>query len=436
MNLNATQNVMRAMWQKATAKIVWLCLFGAVGLRIFYFSNTYYGFRAHDVQYHNDYVMHVAKFFTIPRASEGYEFYQCPLYYFLTGAWLKLALNAGLIEKSAFENTAISSLIISSLTVLVAFLIARVIWTSREDAAWQASFLAIISSLPGLVFMCGKSLSNDYLFCLLSFLFYWQIAIFWQSGKPLNWWLAQIIVALAILTKGSGLTLLAIAYPCVLFKKGISKISKLLTILGSIVWLAISCGWYALWRIIVDGQRELIGNAANFDPHASSRLPDSFECLFRFSPIAVLQSPFNDLDAHHTLEYFWEFLFRSVFFGEWNLTNQYANLARATEFFGMVLISFAIWGITHDCLRRQFFLPALLTLLVEAISLWSYRFRLATIAIQDFRLIPAIAIPLTYYAISAVRESKGIIRLLGVTAIVGFVVSCLLTIFVIVKTLE
>jgi hypothetical protein len=245
---------------------------------------------------------------------------------------------------------------------------------------------------------------------------------FWQTGRDADWRANLVTVIAAVMTKGNGLLLVVTSFVILLFKTGIVFWKKIWRLLLASFALFVSCGWYYFWRMVLDQKPELCGNFTPFpDPYASMN--------YVFDPIRILNSPFNDIawsiqDPAVRPQNFWEFLFRSAFFGEWMFP--FKIIGALTEGLAMVLLIYAAYGIYVDFRKKEIFWPGFVTLFVQVISLWLYRVRLgAGSSMNNFRYIPIIVVPILYYLILGVRSCPGWVRSVGIACMTVFGICCL-----------
>ena len=421
-------------------KILLVCAVLCLGiyLRSYYFFGTPFAERSHDFSAHLDYVVFVLQHGTIPSSQAGFEYYQPPLYYYLTAAFSLISGLFGAPRLSGIRTneyvsmyTTLVTPAYSILTLLVSALIARRLFRFRTEFRWRLTFIFFMAVFPGLILMGSQSLNNDLLLLFISYIFFWQLTCFWQTNKSSNWRAATLAAAVAILTKGNGLLLPVSLFGSLLMRKGSLLRDKATKLKSALIWLSALCGWYYIWRWMFDKQSELCGNRS---------IMDEPSCLFwtpyQFNPMAVVLNPFMIVWEKISLyeirpERFWEALFKSYFFGEWNFT--FYAVGWLTELLAMVLLLYGIYGVYHEFRKQKVFYPALITLIAQLGGLWLYRLRLGYFtALADFRYVPITLIPIFYYVINGVRAARGSLRALGIAVMVVFGICCLMDTFLVV----
>ncbi|HEY9683879.1 MAG TPA: glycosyltransferase family 39 protein [Oculatellaceae cyanobacterium] len=399
-----------------------LCL--GVALRFYYYFQTPYGVRVHDQLCHLEYVGYVMDHGTIPSGGGGFEYYQPPLYYFAAAGFGKLIEATGIPQwPTLTEYVPYLALGCSILTLFVAALISMRLYRLQNEIVWRLAFVYYMAVFPGLIFMGAKSINNDTFLLLFSYIVFWQLLCFWQTGNNANWRASLVSLAAACLTKGNGLLLIVSGFGTLLFQRNLSSTGKFAKLIGAFIFLLVSCGWYYYWRMVLDQKPELCGN---FTPQMDP--PGTMFSIYTFNPVSVLLNPFNDI-AHFLvgLQFlpfnFWEFLFRSFFFGEWMFP--FVAVGTLTELLAMILMIYAGYGIYLDIKNRQIFLPGLITLVIQILGLWIYRIRLGyTSSMNNFRYIPIVMVPIFYYVIAGVRATSGWVRNVGIFSMICFGVLC------------
>ncbi|HEY9756233.1 MAG TPA: hypothetical protein V6C97_13790 [Oculatellaceae cyanobacterium] len=399
-----------------------LCL--GLGIRLSYYLQTPFGRRVHDLNGHIEYVRYVMDHATIPPSNGGFEFYQPPLFYFIAAIFTRIVKAFGV---STGEAVSTFVPLITLACALAAFVFAALVGTRlfrlQSEVNWRIAFVYFMAVFPGLVFMGGKGVNNDCLLLLLSYMFFWQLTCFWQTGKGSYWRAGLITMAASVLAKGNGILSIPTGFICLFLKSDYRLSLKIRRFMQGVFWLLVSCGWYFLFRIVFDHQTELCGNVSWLNDPPSVRWS-----AFEFSPLAVLITPFNHVWEKIPSfilqpERFWEFLFRSAFFGEWWF--EFDLLGSATELLAMVLLLYALYGILFEIRQKHIFWPGLVTLVVQVLGIWLYRIRLGYFsAINNFRYIPVVLMPIIYYTFVGIRATSGGVRYVGIICLCAFGVCC------------
>jgi hypothetical protein len=406
-----------------------------IALRIFYYVSSGEGWWSHDYPAHIEYLVYVLKHWAIPPTQGGFVYYHPPLYYFLLAAFSRitemmgappLTGSATAVPVSAY--VLMLSPVFSILTLFFAALIGIRLFRFRTEFWWRLAFVYYMAVFPGLIFMGAKCINNDMLLLLFSYIFFWQLACFWQTGKSANWRATFLTAAAACLSKGNGVLLIVAAFGSLLLKKSCTMRDKARKMMSATIWLLIICGWYGLWRIVFDKQSELCGNAVRYlEPHSLYWTP------FQFNPLSVVLNPFviawQRFSAYEVFpERFWETLFKSYFFGEFNFT--FHSMASLTELLAMVLLLYGLYGIYLEVRKRQIFYPCLIVLISQLGAVWLYRLRLGYFSgLGDFRYVPITLVPIFYYTINGIRATSGFLRYTGIFFLVALGICCFKDIF-------
>ena len=97
-------------------------------LRFIYLAYTPYRVRGHDVIPHLDYIRYVAEHFAIPPRADGWQFYQPPLYYFLSAIWFRIGEGINRIEDALIGDLQLFAFVISLAVLGIAIWIGRMLF--------------------------------------------------------------------------------------------------------------------------------------------------------------------------------------------------------------------------------------------------------------------------------------------------------------------
>ncbi len=369
---------------------------GGIALRIVYFLSTSYTVHAYDWDGHVEYVRYVAAHFLIPQAQKGWEFYQPPLYYFLTGTMMRAGQWIGRGGGQLLEDTRVISLALAIGGVLLGVWLGRLLFPEKRSRPAVALFAALLAAAPGLVFFSSR-ITNDTLFVPLSFLWFGTLLSWWKQGRPLQWHLSSVLLALCLLTKSNALPYLPIAFVCLAVRPGLRLRERVrLGLLGGGI-IALLSGWIFVLRFLVERETFIVGNRLN----GAMGVTNTPGHLLSFNPFRILAHPFNDNwnDANGR-QYFWEYLFKSAVVGEWNFGTALRPLTLLLQLFRLLVLGLTAIGLvaeTRPRWRRMF--PVLLTLVILLGAALAYRVRSPFSANQDFRFIPLVIVPAAFYAV-------------------------------------
>ncbi len=371
--------------------LAWIFLFGVL-LRVIYVLWTPYPVRAYDVDGHLEYIQYVVDHLLIPKSSEGWEYNQPPLYYFLMAPIVMVGKMLTIVPPNIWPIVQWSSLLLSIGTLLVAGWIGHMLFKGKQ--LWQQSlFLAVIAVFPGLIFFASR-ITNDTLLSFLSFLFLAFLIRWWQLGTMRDWLLSTFILALAILTKTSALPFVMLIALCLVFHPRWKMPQKVLAGVWAFLMLSILTGWYFFLRFIIEGESSLINSGLN----SGLAVVNTFSHLTVFNPLQIVAHPYNnDWADGERRQFFWEYLFKSVFVGQWQLGPRMFSFTVLLESCSLVLLAVSALGFWNDLYRHlEERLPYLLTLGALLGSAFFYRFDYPYGCNQDYRFIPLLAAPVAY----------------------------------------
>lgn len=394
----------------------------AVGvfLRLFYTAVTPYFMRTYDLHGHMEYISYLREHWRMPVSGAGWEFHQPPLYYALSALWLEAGQWMGRNILPLVRDLQNAALLLSIGTFAAGLWIGRRLFRPEERAA-SLLYAGFLATLPGLIFL-GSRISNDPLAHFLAFLAFGLLLAFWQEGGKQRWYGLCALLGAALLTKLTALPLVAAAAACLLFSPRCTPREKCrMALAGACIVIAIF-GGVALVRMFEE--KGLFGNPMN--PVLS--VENSPKHLLSFSPANAISLPFNN-NWSDTLrrQYFWEYLLKSSFFGEWNFIQRIGFLGSYIMLVAVLLLPYGLTGCyTEYWKKRAATLPLWLTGLLLLGILLSYRLLRAYSPNQDFRFIALIAIPAAYAVARGIESSTGILRTCGRGFAVGLMGLCAL----------
>jgi hypothetical protein len=209
-----------------------------------------------------------------------------------------------------------------------------------------------------------------------------------------------VAAALALLTKDSGLVLLAVLFLLLVSRRDLPWRRKLARAgVGALIVLVLT-GWYPLLRFLAEHdirQTLSLGNAM-MNPRLTvgNHLAD----YVTFNPVAMLRLPFNDTwwDVARR-QNFWEFFFRSAFFGEFSFAKQrgIAVAILVCGFLALPILARGLWRAVRE--RHPSLAPLLLTTFLLLAAALAYRWLHPASPNQDFRFSILLCIPLAYFAV-------------------------------------
>ena len=366
-------------------------LFGlAVSLRLLYFLATPAGIRAYDLNDHMDYVKHSLNTFALPAAIDGWEFYQPPLYY-----WI-ISISIHLLRLFHFPATSLSELamlitfVISLFTVTIGFAALVCSQSGKNSRGILLTGAALIATFPGLI-MSTVRVNNDSLAIAMATTCLWCVMNWWKTDK-FSWWLAGIFAfCLGVLSKLNILTILPVIVLLPFLKKRFSpemKIKHLATGLGLILFVTLS---YGSVRFLNEGKSlSVLGNAKSpmriYDKQLFIRKVDT--SFVTFNPKAIIEFPkAHSRNDQYRRWAFLEYLFKTAFFGEFDIPPSLLIHAKLLLFSGMLALPLLL----VQLVLINSSLPIVLFILTGFAGVVFFRYRSLVSPSQDFRYLSPMA---------------------------------------------
>ncbi len=414
-------------FKKALQPVVLAVVFCA-GLALIYNIRFAYSHFSYDADGHVNYIVFLREMWAIPPpegyGAEGWQFYQPPLYYFFVALWW--VIGGGVFGRSQWwliQDTETISWAIMAMTLGVVAWLSSMLFRSEKEKGLAALQVLLFGVIPGVVFMSSR-ITNDVALFFFSSLFLAFLYRWWQNPQSRTWVLLWLIAAAALLSKSNGMALVPIALIALLFRRRISLLAKAGLGGFGVLLVAVSIGWYAFLRAVVHGQNVLVGNLGAL--HIGLHFDAHWWQLLVFNPIALFFHPFNNpWSDEFRRQYYWEYLYRSAFFGEWDFGHKATVMAALLLIAGTPLVVAGVYGI-YRCVRKDWYaqVPLLATMLVFFAEGIAYRTVAPYGCNQDFRFIAPVIIPCTYYAIMGITQAPKRLQQPLWQAFTVFVVSC------------
>ncbi|MBE2203756.1 MAG: glycosyltransferase family 39 protein [Chthoniobacterales bacterium] len=403
------------------ALILWI----ATGLRLLYVLGTPYFLRTYDLGGHLSYIKFVAEHFRLPPHNLGWETFQPPLYYIVSAfcSWIALFFGSG--SEGVMQSLQWESFGISLFTICATVWIARILYPPPDHR--RLWLLGIVAVFPSIVYYSSR-INNDVLFGLISFIWLGVLLVFWRHP---SWkWLLRLAIAtgLGLLTKSSALVFIPITLTMLCVMRFVPWKRKALI-------AAIFCGIslliyspYLLRRAAEskDPSSFVVGNLNGLADEL--KLTPKVSNILTFDPAEVIKQPFTwSSPDNPRRDYFWEYFFRSSFFGEWKQPDEYLVIARTIVVAAMLMLPFIVLGACsslrkHDsygwplgiCLGG--FLGSQITWLVMEPFACG----------QDFRYFIAIIIPLGFFLLEGFQVAPKMLKALGYLVLGFLLANCAL----------
>jgi hypothetical protein len=413
----------RPLWERAAATLI----IGGGFLRVFYLLVTPYWIRGHDTDGHIEYIRFIHDHWSLPVPDKGWEFWQPPLYYFVNAVWLRFVDIFHVPDITALFTIQLWSLALSVATLFILVWIARTMIAAEDRPAGIPLFIALAASFPALIFQASR-INNDVLAIPLMLLALAFICAWWKTGKERHWILAAVAIGLGLLTKNTALLLLPIAFGCLLFKKTYSWKKKGVYAAVTLLIVVVLAGWFSVYRKTQDASQSLIiGNTQTLN--SGLRVANNAQAYTVFNPIKVLQIPYNDAwnDASRR-QYFWEYWYRSAFFGEFSFGDDRKLMASWLLFWGLVLTVVCFIGLVRSMLKwRTLYecLPLFFGFFVFPLGHLFFRYQFPYSSSEDFRYaVPVLASVFFFITTAILRTRSVVLRQIAVFSVVIFAGLC------------
>ncbi|HRH93348.1 MAG TPA: hypothetical protein PKV72_02330 [Candidatus Peribacteria bacterium] len=397
---------------------------GGLVLRLMYVIATPFRTRSYDVGGHLEYIEYIAKHWSIPLASNGWEFHQPPLYYWLSAVWAHVSGWVGRVGDVVYNDLQTASLVLSAATLLTSLWIARLLFPNKSlHKGGDAMFLALVAVLPGLV-MFASRVTNESLYHFLAFLALAFLLAWWKGGRMRDWYLALLFIIIGSLTKISAAGLFPVAFVCFVFWKKLGWRPKLAHLALSGLMIVTLFAWYPVKRVMEKNLANVV-TLGNKNMNGDLAVPRSIGLYVTFNPIKIAQLPFNDTwSEKYRRKYFSEFFYKSAFFGEFRFENFYV-LGSMLVVLGMLLLPMLALGFLAD-MRRRFYaaLPVSLTTGVLMAAALAYPTLFAYAPNQDFRFSVLLTVPFAYYIVRGIQSLPTLWRRIFTGILIAFAAAC------------
>lgn len=363
-------------------------------LRYLYSSVTPFFVRAHDWDRHVEYVRYVRDSFHIPSASGGLEFFQPPLYYFLSAVWWRATEY---LQSPASQILVHLQTLSFLLSILSACFLAGIGWVLVKDRRDAPLAILLLSIVPGIVYFSSQ-ISNDALIAPLGYSVILLSVLFLR--RPTLWlWYGIVLLCVCIaLTKLNGFVLLPLVLVCTVpyFVRVRSSLKH--AVFGIIVFIVLFA-WYPYTRLILEKDLTRTVTIGSVEMNPETSVGNSLRELLTFNPARVLSAPYLDpVQPGQEKGYFLEYFFRSAFFGEYQFPASYRFMHFVMLLMGMIVALFCFIGLILDVRRPSIFSVPMIALF-DTVILCAIVIRVLVpfSPLQDFRYSILIVVPMAYY---------------------------------------
>lgn len=406
--------------KRSPVRPLWMIGVGGTLLRIFYFVVTPFSLRGHDMQAHLDYISYVALRWQIPPASDGWEFHQAPLYYFLSALWMKAGQLLHLSKEAIPRLIQFQSLLFSIATLLVGIWIGTLLFPRKEKLE-RLLFACLIATFPSLIYH-GVSINNNSPYILLIFVLIALLTHWWKKPSPRRWYLMIALLALTFVTRVSALIFVPVLALSLLFHDKISWRRKFHQSFFSVILLILLAGWLPLIRFAAENNPTNSLTFGSQSMNSKLAVPTDARTFLVFNPFRILRSPYaNPWKDTTPREYFWEYFFRSAFFGEFSYPDELKAVAVLILACSLSLLLFFAFGVVLLTLRySQRVFPLGLAVIFLLGSHLFYRILAPFSANQDFRFSLGALPLLLFYLIWGISNSPRSLKSVGTYIAIAF----------------
>ncbi len=401
-----------------------ILLFVGILVRIVYMMTSPYTVRNHDAEAHLEYIQYLQTHGSIPMPNAGWEFWQPPLYYFLGSLWMHIASFLHLQNGQTMMGLQMGALLFSIASLLLCAWIAWMVLPDKAKPLGMPLFCSLLIFFPGLILQASQ-INNDTLSIVLAIAAFAVLVYWWKMPKPtLRVWLGlSLIISLGFLTKSTAILILAVTFASLFFRKGMTWQKKFGLGLTSLLVVALVSGWFTAYRIVQNtGQSYIAGNTNTLN--SGLAIPNSPSMYVTFNPVAMLRIPYNSpWDDAARRQYFWEYWYRSAFFGEFNFGDSLKVVASWILFFSYimtVLLFFGVWKMLRTRLYES--IPFFFLLLFLAAGAMLYRVQYPFTPSEDFRFTLGILAAAAYFCTMGILHVKWpLLRYISIISAILFV---------------
>jgi hypothetical protein len=380
----------------------------AAVLRVAYFLATPYWVRGHDVDGHIDYARFLTEHFTLPK--DGWEAWQPPLYYFLESLVLRFGELMQWSDGNIHKLMQLTALPVSLLTWGCAVWILRMAFPKREHGRWVILGSALFAVHPGLIYNAAR-INNDVLSVFLAFVTVAFLLRWWTRGGIRSYYLAAMATGLHWLTKSTAPLLIPVQLGMLLFAKGMGWKKKLMHGALALALMGMMYGWVPATRAMLGHDRSsFIGNSSGLQ--SALRLENRVSSYAVFDPAGMVDRPYNNpWDDAARRQYFWEYWYRSGFFGEFDFGAERKLVAQWMLGLSFLLFPLALIGLIAGFrLDWRRTLPFALLLVILPLGHAVFRFQFPYGSSQDFRYSLAVLIPFFVLAIQGIMHLPNLLQ--------------------------
>lgn len=401
-----------------------LLLSAASLLRLYYWWLNPYFIRAYDEGGHLGYILYVAYHWELPPINAGWETFQPPLYYTITGALADLPYALGVPREGVFAMVSFSSFCLSLIFLFLSVWVATLLFSSAKDER-RYWLVAIVAVFPAIVYYTTR-ISNDVLFAVVSLAWLGCLLLFWKERIWTAWIGALVLAALSLWVKTNGIIFLPISLVALLLLPHTNWKAKLNRLYYAVLIFGFIAGPFLMAKILqaTDSSNFVVGNIHLLEE--SLWFQPTIWNYITFNPWEILQHPYNGsrLETPRS-DLFWEFYYRSAFFGEWKIVPSLLFLGRTILTLSLLLLPFLAYGAWKSCRNTpRLGIPLLITVALVLAAQLAWVIRHPVTPSQDFRFFIFLVIPYAYFILAALPFCHLYVRYALRICLGLFVVSC------------
>lgn len=407
-----------------TARIMLLIVVAGIILRLIYADVTPFNTRGNDDDGHREYIEFLLEHRSIPQAHEGWQFYQPPLYYAIAALPYGIVRAASGNSALALKSVQALSILISVGVLLLSWSIATLLFTGKRSGGSRILFILIMALAPGMIILSPK-VNNDALVHLLIVAGITLLLWTWRTPTLVRWCATVIVLSFGILTKMNALPMLLAALGCMILHPTLTRRERITWCALGITLALCMTEWLLILRMMEDDPvRQLVGNAGSL--HSGLRLSNTAASWLTFRPNEILHMPFNNAWGHTMGRgMFWEYFFRSAFFGEFSF-DKLRLIARALLFCGVLALPLSLAGLLallRHSWRTAGPMAAILCCTLGAHIVFRARYPFSPS--QDFRYSPQLLLPIAAgFGALWMHASWHARVMLAIAAGIGGILSC------------
>lgn len=378
-------------------------------LRYFYFLQTPIGVRSNDYFGHIDYIAFMGQHLSFPDARECWECYGPPLYYGFFGLLRRIGEYASRSNIFPFLNVHLGSLVFSILSLKVLINMGEVLF--REKSPQKVFYALFIGTFPSFIIFAPR-VNNDVFVFFFSLLFFYFFMQWWANGKEKTLLFSSASLGAAIASKSTALAFAPVLFLLLFIKKRNFPRNFLV----SLFVLFVCSGVLLISRsALSDSQLFNHSNPVN----SALDVPNNIKAFTTFAPMELLKKVYNHpYRDEFRRQYFFEYLFKSAYFGEFIFPVEKGMLTSIMLVSGMLASLLSIFGFFRSlCSMDSKHVPLVILAGSLLASIIGFRIMMPVSPAQDFRYVPLLAVLMGYYFATTIDTQSRLLKGVSVTVL-------------------